>query len=367
MCLSARQDRDWAGEWLVLDDDNTPDAASSDSAISTGLPRSKRAAIAASSVIVIDDEEVDPAPAPIPVYQPPPRGVDIDAFFRERATDLQARGLASQCIAPSVSLTARRRKHVQATNRLPPPPSVLARQAFVEANKRTVIKNGRVVVRAPRKSTAKAASASSTLTGPAVGVDPDAGKKWLIRTVYGVSLPRLTALDVQSPAALAVALCRSAGAERTVDRAELCFKWVAVNVRYDMVEFRRRSRTPGSQDPDVVLRDRKGVCVGYAQLFAEMCAFVQVECTTVCGDCITSDGGGPHMWNAVKLANHWCVCDPCWASGHRGEDGSFNSCLDMNWWCTTPDLFIKTHLPDAQKWQLLDKPISKADFQRYKR
>jgi transglutaminase/protease-like cytokinesis protein 3 len=135
-----------------------------------------------------------------------------------------------------------------------------------------------------------------------------------------------------------------------------------------MVEFRRRTRTPHSQDADVVLRARRGVCVGYANLFAEMCAFVNVECRVIGGDCITSDGGGPHAWNVLRLGGGaWYLCDPTWAAGHRSGAGDFVSCLDLQWWCTKPEVFIRTHLPDAVKWQLLEKPISKADFDKFRK
>jgi hypothetical protein len=46
----------------------------------------------------------------------------------------------------------------------------------------------------------------------------------------------------------------------------------------------------------------------YANLFVEMCNVVGVRAVKVVGDCITSDGGGPHAWCALQLPNQsWFV------------------------------------------------------------
>lgn len=37
-------------------------------------------------------------------------------------------------------------------------------------------------------------------------------------------------------------------------------------------------------------------------------------------------------------------------------------CCDDNYFLTDPDQFIYTHLPDEDRWQLLDTPISQEDF-----
>ena len=51
-------------------------------------------------------------------------------------------------------------------------------------------------------------------------------------------MPRLTAADVTSVGALALALVKNSKAQRVNDKAELAFKWVAMNIRYDIESYR---------------------------------------------------------------------------------------------------------------------------------
>ena len=67
------------------------------------------------------------------------------------------------------------------------------------------------------------------------------------------------------------------------------------------------------------LRDRKGVCQGYAYAFREMCTLVGIETTIVGGTGIAADGSSEsHAWNQVLLGGNWYNVDVTWDDPSNG-------------------------------------------------
>merc|ERR1712127_876733 len=75
-------------------------------------------------------------------------------------------------------------------------------------------------------------------------------------------------------------------------------------------------------------------------------------------------GGGGHAWKALSFdgGRGWHLCDPCWAAGAVG--GSFTRSFTKCWWCTPPQCFVERHLPENPSDQLLDRPVSKAEWRK---
>ena len=82
-----------------------------------------------------------------------------------------------------------------------------------------------------------------------------------------------------------------------------------------------------------------------------------------------------HAWNAIKLDGAWELIDTTWAAGHVDNDiRNFTKSYEKSWWCTEPATFLYKHFPmrckggesakggDASAWQLMDHPVSKAEF-----
>ncbi|XP_052771583.1 uncharacterized protein LOC128211168 [Mya arenaria] len=108
----------------------------------------------------------------------------------------------------------------------------------------------------------------------------------------------------------------------------------------------------------------------YAVVFALLCSFAKIPCVIVRGHvkggkyepCDQLSSKHLREWNAVLVDNGWSFVDPFWgvATEHGGQSQS------VDWWYLFPrpqDL-IFSHFPDVEEWQLLEKPVSKADFEK---
>ncbi len=109
-------------------------------------------------------------------------------------------------------------------------------------------------------------------------------------------------------------------------------------------------------------------CVGYANLFHAMCQSVGLTSAKLGGWARSGGRKELHAWNAIKLSAgvtnnlNWYLLDVTWASGC--VDGEcFTHRYDMSYWCMDPKEFIKTHLPSAKKWQLLDTSVTKKQWE----
>jgi transglutaminase/protease-like cytokinesis protein 3 len=92
-----------------------------------------------------------------------------------------------------------------------------------------------------------------------------------------------------------------------------------IKVLHDFVAERIAYDVPGSYgevpaydaDPDLVLKNRKGVCEGYARLLEELGAAAGLDIRTVHG----KTPRGTHAWNAVFLYGRWYQIDVTWDAG----------------------------------------------------
>jgi hypothetical protein len=113
-----------------------------------------------------------------------------------------------------------------------------------------------------------------------------------------------------------------------------------------------------------------------------------VPCNYVCGDARGGeDDREPegHGWNALSFdgSRSWHLCDVCWAAGStsggsgatlsrqtstdtlaRASSSAFTRRFTKKWWCTAPQHFVERHLPEDRGDQLLERPVSKADWAR---
>ena len=124
--------------------------------------------------------------------------------------------------------------------------------------------------------------------------------------------------------------------------------WICDNIAYDCDGY------------ETVLKKRKAVCIGYANLLAVMCQVAKIDCEIVSG---WSKGFGyrgylkeesDHAWNAVKIAGKWKLIDVTWDAGFV-ERRTFIKQYSLQWYNLTPYQFGYSHLPEEEKWQLLSE------------
>lgn len=162
------------------------------------------------------------------------------------------------------------------------------------------------------------------------------------------------------------------------ERLDAIFRWVTDNIAYDVELYEkylsgrnmyedfkltyRDSVEYNEAVANLVLSRKKAVCDGYARLFKSLCNHARIQCEVVNGGVKSFLSGKlePHAWNAVRLYGKWHLVDPTWASGHVGE--TFTKQLDTFYYLTPPEKMFINHLPDHQKWTLLDKSYDSVRF-----
>ncbi len=147
------------------------------------------------------------------------------------------------------------------------------------------------------------------------------------------------------------------------------FYWITHNISYDCDGYRQKN---GLYELNDVLSRHKGICAGYASLMKFFCDEMGVECIIVDGfaagigvtsfeeDSLQTN----HAWNAVKINGQWKLVDATWGSGGANSDctKTFPSFNEHYFYCK-PEVFIITHFPDSARWQLLDTPYTRHQFE----
>jgi hypothetical protein len=158
----------------------------------------------------------------------------------------------------------------------------------------------------------------------------------------------------------------TAGVEDEGLKLKIIYDWIADYVHYDWDAYTSGERAVTA--PYEVLPVRRTVCAGYARLLEEASklAGVPVRYTTggAKGYSYDPDAELPgHAWNFTQINGRFYLLDATWDSANRYEDGVYVD-GDESWefFLVPPDRFIHTHLPDSAYHQLLDSPISEAEF-----
>ncbi len=161
-------------------------------------------------------------------------------------------------------------------------------------------------------------------------------------------------------------------ATNDIEKARVIFRWITQNIYYDDYGF----NTGNYSDPTATgtFQNRRAVCEGYGDLFKAMGEKAGLEIVKISG---YAKGYGHtqgksftetnHAWNAIKIDGKWRLFDATWGHGHGiTENGKLKSIVQYTefWFDTDPYKFIFTHLPEDKKWQLIDNPISKSQFEK---
>jgi len=167
-------------------------------------------------------------------------------------------------------------------------------------------------------------------------------------------------------------------------------KWITHNIAYDFKKFSGRNydRT-GTKS---ILKKRKAICLGYADLFNEMCAYVDIVSTMVPGYVKTLEMDAcdtfyldEHAWNAVRVDGDWYLIDNTWDAGYvewykpdfltkvssafkrwnrqvYKYDPKFVFAPHETYFLKSGEYFSTDHLASIPMWQIRNNPISIEDF-----
>lgn len=160
------------------------------------------------------------------------------------------------------------------------------------------------------------------------------------------------------------------------DKARAYYTWTALNIAYDVEHmneinliqiFNINTVTSSGQKTADVLKSKKAVCEGYANIMTDFCRASQIPCFTVCGYTKNPDGEIPqilHAWNVLRLDSAWHMLDVTWSSGYVNPTNQFVKRFSNQYFLPRPKVFIKDHFPLDPMWQLLRNPFTKEDFER---
>jgi len=148
-------------------------------------------------------------------------------------------------------------------------------------------------------------------------------------------------------------------------KAKVLHDWICDNIAYDVeTAFGRANRR---QDYVSVLKAKKGVCAGYANLFNQMCRLASVESIGIEG---YSKGFGytgrigpvpDHAWNAVKINNKWYLIDVTWDAG-QVDQKTFIKNYSTGYLFLDSRPFLYSHLPSDNKYQFYAPVVTKEQF-----
>jgi len=168
-----------------------------------------------------------------------------------------------------------------------------------------------------------------------------------------------------SVAALAAYLTLPAQTE--AQKARVLFHWETTHINYNAAGF--FSTQLGDNNPETVLKDRTGVCSGYAFLYAALARAAGLKSEVVFGKTRTPTATpgqceeGNHAWSAIQINGQWQLLDPTFASGSIDENKQFVRKLNEHFYLTPPGEMILDHFPTDARQQLLEKPFSLEEFQ----
>lgn len=165
-----------------------------------------------------------------------------------------------------------------------------------------------------------------------------------------------------------------------LEKTRAAYYWISNNIIYDYKSANsvRISGYHYSDDSELekiqleysenVLKEKKAVCEGYAQLLKYVLDKIEIKCEVIDGYAKTDireigkvKNEENHAWNAVYLDEKWQLIDATWSTGNeenRQDHFEFNDAYFL----IKPEYLVWSHFPDDKKWQLLEKPISSLTF-----
>ena len=146
------------------------------------------------------------------------------------------------------------------------------------------------------------------------------------------------------------------------EKARSFFVWTANSIKFDQKAYKGDKRRINHSVEDI-LRRKKAVCFGYSQLLHEFFQRAGIRSEIISGYSKPSPDSRPemkvpdHSWNAIRIEGKWYLLDVTWSS--PGPEGGI---ITEDYFLSSPQRFVKSHLPENPTWQFLDFPISIAQF-----
>ena len=204
-------------------------------------------------------------------------------------------------------------------------------------------------------------AASSGFAQP-IALDDEAKKRYSDITQKSLKTPNNLSRTTYHLAQELTANCQS-----DLEKARSIYVWMTHNISYDMRSF--EAGIYPDYRPRAVLNRKEALCGGYAELFAALCIEAELNCKIING---FSKGYGyepgakfeviNHAWNAVEIDGEWWLIDATWGATSMNTTSVRNPMREA-YFMPEPEQFLLDHLPEIEAWQLVNNPISLAEFE----
>lgn len=142
------------------------------------------------------------------------------------------------------------------------------------------------------------------------------------------------------------------------EKFDAIFTWVTTNISYDYNEFYLPTApVPGSIQR--ILKTRRTICLGYANLMDTLCMLAGIKNVTVYGyardeffDVNDTIYMHNHAWSAVKLDGLWYVYDATWSKGKVEYELSPMAKWIMRWFEKHPEKLKKKKIRNRWRWKI---------------
>lgn len=152
----------------------------------------------------------------------------------------------------------------------------------------------------------------------------------------------------------------TAGCTTDYERLRAIYRWICQNISYDT--------SYSIYTADGCWENRRGVCQAYSELFHYMAKSLGIRTDIITGVARSfNGGGGDHAWiyaETDRYNHRGILIDPTWGSGNV-NGGIFernDEEYSWIWFGVNPKIMIYTHYPTDSNYQLLDRPVTRSEF-----
>ena len=148
------------------------------------------------------------------------------------------------------------------------------------------------------------------------------------------------------------------------ESAFLVYKWIALNIEVECIDPKL------NYDPSTVFNAGKSGSMGIAALFKNMCTFMKIESNIISGHTKIKMESleknefvkeTENDWNCILIDDNYYLIDTTMGAGECYTDYFEKTFSDL-YFGTKPEIFIRWHFPEDNKWQLLSENITPKEF-----
>ncbi|MBK8502720.1 MAG: hypothetical protein IPL46_11155 [Saprospiraceae bacterium] len=155
-------------------------------------------------------------------------------------------------------------------------------------------------------------------------------------------------------------------AKNDLEKIRAIYQFVTHYLTYDYAALDNNRRRINQNIYDILER-KKGICWDYAALITTMADAAEMTCLSIIGfskdlNSLKVSDQPDHAWNLVKMDSNYYLLDATWGSNTLGQTDLFKESYQSDYFLTRAELFAKNHFPSNSFFQLLDCPLTFAQF-----